>query len=247
MRPLRPVLRVARALVDSRGRGLAHFLRSLAEYRRRAGGAFSWRDLNPVLHNVSEAAGYTSGHYFHQDLWAARKIYDRRPAAHVDVGSQIGGFVSHLLTFMEVTCIDVRPMQDSVWGLRFVQDDATEMRRFADGSVDSLSSLHAIEHFGLGRYGDPVDPDGHRKALRSFARVLSPGGRLYLGVPIGRERVEFNACRVLAPATVLEAVGLPLLSFSAVDDEGNFHEAARPDDFRASHMACGLFEFTKPA
>jgi hypothetical protein len=26
---------------------------------------------------------------------------------------------------------------------------------------DSISSLHAIEHFGLGRYGDTIDVNGH--------------------------------------------------------------------------------------
>ncbi|HWF86113.1 MAG TPA: hypothetical protein VG222_14745 [Vicinamibacterales bacterium] len=50
------------------------------------------------------------GHYFHQDLWVAKRIYAARPAAHVDIGSRIDGFVAHLLTFMPVTVIDVRPL-----------------------------------------------------------------------------------------------------------------------------------------
>ena len=77
---------------------------------------------------------------------------------------------------------------------------------FATGSVDSLSCLHTIEHVGLGRYGDPVDPEGWVVAVRELARILAPGGRLYLGTPIGRERVCFNSERVFSPKTILEAL-----------------------------------------
>ena len=81
-------------------------------------------------------------------------------------------------------------------GLRFVQGDMCRLDGFETGSVDSLSCLHTIEHVGLGRYGDPIDPEGWVVAVRELARILAPGGRLYLGTPIGRERVCFNSERV---------------------------------------------------
>ena len=242
---LRPAYRTLRALRDSRFRGLSRFVQDLVEFKRRSKGELKLTNLNPILHNFTEEAGYTKGHYFHQDLWAAKKIFERNPREHLDVGSQIGGFVSHVLTFMPVTAIDIRPLEVSQWGLSFFQEDATEMKRFEDNSIDSLSSLHAVEHFGLGRYGDPVDPEAHIKAMRSFRRVLKPGGRLYFSVPIGQERVEFNAHRVLSPFTVLDAIALPLVSFCAVDDDGNFQADVEPENYSASRMACWLFEFTK--
>ena len=59
--------------------------------------------------------------------------------------------------------------------------------------------------------------------MREFERVLRPGGKLYFSVPVGRERVEFNAHRVFAPRTVVSAFSkLALTSFSAVDDRGDF-------------------------
>ena len=79
------------------------------------------------------------------------------------------------------------------------------LARFADGSLESLSTLHAVEHFGLGRYGDPIHPDGWRRAAEALARVLAPGGRLYFSVPIGRERLVFNAHRVFSPERCLRA------------------------------------------
>lgn len=204
-------------------------------------------ELYPVLGEGTKSAGVIEGHYFHQDLWAARKVYHRAPTHHVDVGSRIDGFVAHILTFMPVTVVDIRPLQSVIPGLTFVQDDATCLTMFEDESIESLSSLHVVEHLGLGRYGDPIDIDAPFKAMAAFNRVLKRGGYLYFSVPLGVERVRFNAHRVFAPATVLQAFAtLRLVSFAAVDDEGNFHSEAEPEMFSRSMYALGLFEFTKP-
>jgi len=202
--------------------------------------------MYPFLRDRFDTAGVATGHYFHQDLWASRKIFERRPARHIDVGSSVSGFVSHVLTFMPVEVIDVRPLPSSTSGLMFVQEDAAELGRFADGSITSLSSLHAVEHFGLGRYGDPVDASACFRAMKSLARVLQVGGRLYFSVPIGMERVEFNAHRIFSPRTILEEFkDLTLLSFSAVDDSGQFDPDCDPAAYDKATYACGLFEFTK--
>src|SRR2546425_10497832 len=73
--------------------------------------------LLPTLSDKYIASGVASGHYFHQDLWAARWIYRVNPKRHLDVGSRIDGFVSHLLTFREVEVIDIRPLQSRIEGL----------------------------------------------------------------------------------------------------------------------------------
>lgn len=225
------------------------FVAGLLAYRRAwKGGPFALRLRNcyPILTDISGEAGTARGHYFHQDLWAARKIYAARPTFHVDVGSRIDGFVGHLLAFMPVTVVDIRPLSSTVAGMTFLQDDSTLLARFADNSIDSLSSLHAVEHFGLGRYGDPIDPDACFKAMRALARILKSGGRLYFSVPIGRERLEFNAWRIFSPDTILQTFqDLRLASFAAVDDVGNFQPVATPAAFRDATNACGLFEFTK--
>ena len=240
--------------VDPRGelkrvRNLPRFLRTLAEYRgAHSGGPFpiTVADLYPVLVDFDADAGQASGHYFFQDLWAARKIFERRPDRHIDIGSRLDGFVAHLLTFMPVTAVDVRPLTSSVPGLDFVQADATNLDGFADKSVDSVSSLHALEHFGLGRYGDPIDPDGWRKAMLSLCRVLRPGGRLYLSVPVGRERLCFNAHRVFSPQRILDILdALELVSFSAVGDSGQLLNEIAPNLVAGEEYACGLFEFTR--
>lgn len=229
--------------------GVRRFVRDAIVYsHRRPSKAFGIRllDLYPILDEGKQSAGMVGGHYFHQDLWAAKKIFQRHPEVHIDIGSRIDGFIAHLLVFMPVTVIDVRAIDSGVAGLSFVQGDATQLQGFSDNSIDSVSSLHAAEHFGLGRYSDPVDPNACFRFMESLQRVLQPGGRLYFGVPIGRERVDFNAHRVFCPSTILAVFSqLSLVSFSYVDDCGRLHENADPTCIPETEYGCGLFEFTK--
>jgi hypothetical protein len=225
------------------------FLAQLGQYQRlntdpsfRAKLSSLW----PILHDSGQAAGIQDWVYFHQDLWAARKIFCRRPARHVDIGSRVDGFISHLLVFMPVCLVDIRPLTREVTGLSVVTDDATDLRMFESGTVDSLSSLHAAEHFGLGRYSDPVDPAAWRRFMKSLQRVLAASGRLYFSVPIGRQRVVFNAHRIFDPQTILDTFdALDLVSFSFLDDKSRLHENVPPEQAQGLENGCGLFEFTK--
>ena len=61
---------------------------------------------------------------------------------------------------------------------------------------DAALSISSFEHDGLGRYGDPLDPDGDLRAMSEARRMLKPGGLLYLAVPVGPDCVVWNAHRV---------------------------------------------------
>jgi len=230
----------------------ARFLpRFLSDYKRfsklRTKGDLPFGGSFPVFDEYAETAGAASGHYFHMDLWAARRIHQEQPERHLDIGSRLDGFIAHLLVFRTVDVLDIRPLENAIPGLNFIQGDATKLPDIADGSVQSLSCLHAAEHFGLGRYGDPIDPSGYRHLLRTLSRILAPGGRLYFAVPIGRERIEFNAQRVFdATRIVREMEGLDLVGFDAVNDKGDFVANADIASFGSADIACGLFEFSKP-
>lgn len=111
--------------------------------------------------------------------------------------------------------------------------------------MNSISSLHAAEHFGLGRYGDPIEPEAHLKFMPNLKRVLEPQGSLYFSVPVGHERVEFNAHRVLSPFTVInEFEELELVALDGVID-GELEESVTPSRLEQQDYVCGLFEFTK--
>lgn len=230
-------------------RGLPHFVRNAWSYHARArGGAFRF-DPAEIMYTSFERyldAGAAQGHYFHQDLWAARLIARSDAVELVDVGSRIDGFVAHVLPFKPVRYVDIRPINGTVEGLEFVPGSVLSLP-FADDSVPLLSCLHVIEHIGLGRYGDPIDPDGHRSAARELSRVLAPGGRLLVGTPVGRQRLVFDAHRVFDPATVIDMFGgLTLTEFSLVDDHGTtVRRNVAIEAARACEYGCGLFVFEK--
>ncbi len=230
-------------------RGIGPFLRDLKEYRRQARNnpdAMPISAFYPILFERFVADGNLDSHYFYQDLWAARKIYQCNPTRHVDIGSSLGSFVSHLLTFRDVEIVDVRPVELGISGLTTMVTDATNMAAYADNSLESISTLHAAEHFGLGRYGDPVNAGGHVMFMHSLARVLKPGGKLYFAGPCGVERLYFNAHRVISPHTIIKAFsGLRLLSFSCVTDDHKFHQDCGIEVVESESFGCGMFEFTK--
>jgi hypothetical protein len=223
------------------------FLRSWSAYGRLAGRRPPVSMLWPCLTDRSEQAGSARGDYFYQDWWAARKVYESRCEEHVDVASRVDGFVAHCAVFTRVIYVDIRPLTTAIPTIVPRTGTVLELP-FADRSLSSLSCLHVVEHIGLGRYGDPLDPNGSVNALRELQRVVAPGGQFYLGLPIGRERTCFNAHRIHQPSTVFKTLSdLSLCSFAAVDGRGEFAEGAAPGDFENVEYACGLFHFTRPA
>ena len=136
--------------------------------------------------------------------------------------------------------------------MRFVQRDITIDDPSFDATTDSLSCLHALEHVGLGRYGDQLDVNGWLKAWSNLVRMVQPGGRLYLSTPIGPQRVEFNAHRVFAVRTLVDLLdeSCDIESFAYIDDDGNMHtdvdisDAAAANSFGTTY-GCGIFVMSK--
>ncbi|VDN50097.1 unnamed protein product [Dracunculus medinensis] len=60
----------------------------------------------------------------------------------------------------------------------------------------SYFGIFYIEHSGLGRYGDPIDPFGDIREIHKIRCLLKPGGILHLGLPVGRDSLVFNAHRI---------------------------------------------------
>jgi hypothetical protein len=134
--------------------------------------------------------------YFYQDSWAFGLIARCRPNLHVDVGSH-HHFVGLLSKVVPVTMVDIRPLPLTLESLSFQPGSITRMP-FPDLSVVSVSSLCVVEHIGLGRYGDPLDPNGTEKAIGELKRIVAPGGNLYISLPLDDENYTFfNAHRAL--------------------------------------------------
>lgn len=224
-------------------RQLPSFVRDAKQFREMGG---TIDQFLPHLGDVDAEAGAGGGHYFWQDLIVAQRVARANPARHVDLGSRIDGFVAHLLVFRDVEVLDVRELHSKIPGLTFVRADGTTLAGVPDRSVESFSSLHALEHFGLGRYGDGLDPRGHIRGMQNAQRVLAPQGSLYISFPVGPERVEFNGQRVIDPELPMRVLGeLQLVDFVAIPQVGLPIHGSDPGSFRREGNWCGLYEFTR--
>jgi hypothetical protein len=202
-------------------------------------------DINPQL---SDRASQTliDRHYTYHPAWAARVLARTRPKKHVDISS-IVNFSTIVSAFVPVEFYDFRPAALELAGLHTAAADLTKLH-FASNSIASLSCMHVIEHVGLGRYGDPLDPDGDLKAIGELVRVLAPGGDLLVATPVGRPRVEFNAHRVYDhEAFARYFAPLELVEFSLIEEhgDGGLIVSPPPSRVRAESYACGCFWFRK--
>ncbi len=232
-------------------RGLPSFIKEYIAFKKSMDKSFGFK-LYPILDDKYQQGGVASGHYFHQDLLVAQMIYEANPTRHIDIGSRVDGFISHLATFREVEIIDIREVQSTTPNIKFLQANMIDMKEELYESCESLSSLHALEHFGLGRYGDPIDVNGHLKGFENMYNILKPNGIFYFSVPIGRLRVEFNAHRVFSIEYLLGMFKdkFEVVSFSYVDDTGDLHKKVElneqniKDSFGCNY-GCGIFELRK--
>ena len=230
-------------------RGLPRYVRDFFRYRANYIGRI---ELVPCLHDWYEESGSTKNEYFWQDLFVARMIFAANPVKHVDVGSRVDGFVAHVASFREIEVFDIRSITSAIPGVVFKQADLMNPAADITNYCDSLSCLHALEHFGLGRYGDPIDPNGHESGLHNMANILRAGGIFYLSVPVGVERVEFNANRVFNPHTIVtiaRSSALTLCTFSLFTPDnglvevGTTHEALSAAG--RNRYGLGIFTFIK--
>jgi hypothetical protein len=225
-------------------RRLPRFLKERVRFRA-AGGRID--HIMPVLSDYAGSAGDANGHYFHQDLLVATLIHQAAPERHIDVGSRIDGFVAHVAAFRRVEVIDIRPLEVGHDRISFLQRDIIAPGEDLREITDSLSCLHALEHFGLGRYGDALDPEGHLKGFRALDHMLKPGGTLYLSFPIGAGGVYFNAHRVFEPAEALRWSDgrFDLVRFDYVDDLGALHQDADIGGVPPLIYGCGIYTLKK--
>jgi len=198
------------------------------------------------------SSGIASGHYFHQDLYVAQEIFNAKPIKHIDIGSRIDGFVAHLAVFREVEVFDIRPLHNSIKNVTFRRVDFMKDTAEYENYCDSVSCLHTIEHFGLGRYGDEIDPKGHLKGFGAISKLLKPKGMFYFSVPMGPSRIEFNAHRIFSLEYLIQWVqnDFNIIKFAYIDDQGLFYENVTVNDNLIktncnSNHGCAIFVLRK--
>ncbi len=227
------------------------FFKSLKAFARlnqeRGSGRFPFEmvELYPCLGDDTSQTGFDP-HYLYHISWACRCVKTLNPAKHVDISSHVY-FASTLSAFIPVDFYDYRP---SPIKLSNLVSGAADLLRlpFADNSIESLSCMHVVEHIGLGRYGDPLDPEGDLKAVAELKRVLAPGGSLLFVVPVGRSRLMFNGHRIYSFAQIENMfAGLELKECALIPDDfsGGIVANPSPGMIDAQEYGCGLFRWQK--
>jgi hypothetical protein len=237
-------------------KGMPSLLKNYYEIRRQAkqhGMVFPFGNFYPCIEDKNQKSGTTSGHSFHQDLLVATKIFINKPDKHVDIGSRIDGFVAHVASFRDIEVFDIRDMTEQIRNVHFKRLDIMNRANALHDYCDSVSCLHALEHFGLGRYGDRVDYSGHLLGWDNIYKMLKKGGKCYFSVPIGAQRIEFNAHRVFSLDYIMRnMIGsrYKIDSFSYVNDKGDLVRDALLDERSVKNSfslnyGCGIFELSK--
>lgn len=216
---------------------------------------FLMRPNFPCLHDKDDFSGTVKGHYYHQDLFVAQKIFARNPSRHIDIWSRVDGFVAHVASFREIEVLDIRVLESKSQNIVFTQGDLMwDMSTEYIACTDSLSCLHTLEHFGLWRYWDMLDYDGHIRWFQQMTKILKPWWIFYFSTPISyKQRIEFNAHRVFSLSYLLEKLfdqNFDILSFSYVDDRWDLHKDVQLDTSNIQscfnlHYGCGIFELRK--
>jgi len=175
------------------------------------------------------------------------------PLKHVDIGSRIDGFIAHLSVFKEVEVFDIRPQSNKIKNVSFKQADIMNIDLDKINYCDSISCLHTIEHLGLGRYGDQIDPNGHMLGFKSITKILRKGGLFYFSVPMGiPNRIEFNAHRVFCLDYLKNWIEKDFIieKFAYIDDDNNIFEDVNLNRFNINNSCncfhgCGIFTLKK--
>ncbi len=226
----------------------------LGDYHKfkKAGGSERFKlsawDFYPQIKDKTITTGFDR-HYVYHTSWAARVVKEINPTFHTDISSSLY-FCGLVSAFIPVHFYDYRPADLHLSDLETHKGDLHDLP-FADNSVNSLSCLHTIEHIGLGRYGDPIDPEGDIKAINELKRVLAPGGSLLIVTPVGKPRIEFNAHRIYSYEQIVsyftdENISLKEFTFiPELDSEGGMIRNADPRLVQKSRYACGCFWFVK--
>lgn len=221
-------------------------LRDFIKFKKINDGRFSikYKDWYPQIFDKTIKTGFDR-HYVYHTAWAARKVKEINPEKHIDISSSLY-FSAIVSAFVPVDFYDYRPADLGLSRLKSGHADLMELP-FESNSVHSISCLHTIEHIGLGRYGDPIDPKGDIRAIKELQRVTKVGGNILFVTPVGQPKIAFNAHRIYSYEQIMDYFsGCELVEFSLIKErEGSIMVNADPALVKEETYGCGCFWFRK--
>jgi len=182
-------------------------------------------------------------HYVFHSAWAARILAKLCPEKHVDFSSLLY-FNTLVSAFIPIDSYNYYDCPIELDNLKMSFADLTKLP-FDDNSISSMSCMHVVEHIGLGRYFEPLEPQADLKAIEELKRVLSVD--LLFVVPIGvPPRVIFNIHRIYSYDQIMSYFSdLKLIEFALIPDMGSLIKNATKEMADKQGYGCGCFWFRK--
>jgi hypothetical protein len=149
-------------------------------------------------------AGQRNFAYPRHDEQVYKILRDLVPKYNLSVGADIGCATGCFPAMQlragikKCTVFEVRPTDANDERVEIRVQDLTYAAD-VKAEFDLVTCLSTIEHIGLGRYGDELDPWGDVKMAANLRRLVRPGGILMLSFPVGRGTVMYNAHRIYTP------------------------------------------------
>lgn len=238
--------KIARVLGVAKDPKMASFKRDYNLFHKlNAHGRFALNeaDFFPCLADQTNETNFDA-HYIYHPAWAARIVKQINPQVHIDISSTLH-FCSILSAFIQTEFYDFRPANITLDNLTSMHADLTQLH-FEKDSIESISCMHTLEHIGLGRYGDPIDPNGDLKAIDQLKRVCAPNGSLLVVVPVGVKKLMFNAHRIYDAAEFNNYFdGFTLQNFSLITDASEHLENASFEVAAKQQYGCGCYWYKK--
>lgn len=201
------------------------------------------KDVYPCLKDRVTTTPFDH-HYIYHPAWAARILATTKPALHADFSS-ILSFSSIVSAFVPIKFFDFRPAHLNLNGWEGNFADLCKLD-IQDHTYESVSCMHTVEHIGLGRYGDALDPIGDIKAINELKRITKSNGNILFVTPVGKQRIEYNAHRIYSFELIIQLFeNCELVDFSLITDEGTYIENAAPELVKNQNYGCGCFWFKK--
>lgn len=203
--------------------------------------------LKPMLFDVKNKEPFDP-HYLYHTAWASRILAQTKPEMHYDFASDLR-FVTMLSSFVKTVQYNLSIPTVKLSNLEFRSTNLTNMNNIKSNSLRSVSCMHVVEHIGLGRYGDKIDPEGDKKAIKELIRVLKYNGDLLFVTPIGKPKIFFNAHRVYAYDNIIHYFKhFSLKEFSFIGDNGFYSGLELSPKIKGvnnNNYGCGCFWFKK--
>ena len=119
------------------------------------------------------------------------------------IGSQTPWIEAILLELgaAKITTVDYTPIECHHPDIETITPEDFSKRFLQNPNLlyDGVVTFSSVEHSGLGRYGDALNPWGDLITMAKAWCVTRPGGRLLIAVPSGYDSVYFNTHKLYGP------------------------------------------------